>query len=241
MNIHLLPTDNPSRLSILNSGKLNFGAEIMSSSNSEPQNIYITNSEEIKEGDWVLLYALYPERIKLLKENPKNFENAKTLNVENLVHQTGHKVIILTTDPQLIADGVQAIDDEFLEWFVENPTCEFVEVEKQMLCTYCGGEHCDNLRCNGYEDKPYYEIIIPQEEPKQETLKVAAEIYSSRNYSNHTYDAFLCGAKHQAEKSYSEEEVSELVYNIIGQYANQVNIMIDGDIIDRLFEQLKKK
>jgi hypothetical protein len=48
-------------------------------------------------------------------------------------------------------------------------------------------------------------------------------------------------ANWQAERSYSEEEVGELVYTIIGQYANQVNIMIDGSIINRLFEQFKKK
>jgi hypothetical protein len=48
-------------------------------------------------------------------------------------------------------------------------------------------------------------------------------------------------AKWQAERSYSEEEVGELVYTIIGQYANKVNIMIDGSIIDGLFEQFKKK
>ena len=54
-NLHLIPTDKPSRLSILNSGKLNFGAEIMSSSNSKPQHIYITSDEQIKEGDWCLM------------------------------------------------------------------------------------------------------------------------------------------------------------------------------------------
>jgi hypothetical protein len=53
--------------------------------------------------------------------------------------------------------------------------------------------------------------------------------------------SFIAGAKYQAEKSYSEEEVGELVYTIIGQYANKVNIMIDGSIIDGLFEQFKKK
>jgi hypothetical protein len=41
--------------------------------------------------------------------------------------QDGHKVI-LTTNKLLIKDGVQAIDDEFLEWFVKNPSCEFVDV-----------------------------------------------------------------------------------------------------------------
>ena len=34
--------------------------------------------------------------------------------------------ILLTNDPKLIADGVQAIEDEFLEWFVKNPSCRFV-------------------------------------------------------------------------------------------------------------------
>jgi hypothetical protein len=53
--------------------------------------------------------------------------------------------------------------------------------------------------------------------------------------------AFIEGAKYQSERSYSEEEVGELVYAIIGQYANKVNIMINGSIIDGLFEQFKKK
>jgi hypothetical protein len=37
--------------------------------------------------------------------------------------------IILTTDQDLIKDGVQAIDDEFLEWFVNNTSCEEVEIK----------------------------------------------------------------------------------------------------------------
>lgn len=41
----------------------------------------------------------------------------------------GYKKIILTTDQDLIKDGVQAIDDEFLEWFSsKNGNVNFVEV-----------------------------------------------------------------------------------------------------------------
>lgn len=41
----------------------------------------------------------------------------------------GYKKIILTTDTNLIKDGVQAIDDEFLEWVCsKNGQIEFVEV-----------------------------------------------------------------------------------------------------------------
>jgi hypothetical protein len=56
------------------------------------------------------------------------------------------KKIILTTDPQLIQDGVQAIDDTFLEWFVKNPTCENVQIKRVSRC--CG-------RCDGYHDLCY--------------------------------------------------------------------------------------
>jgi len=39
------------------------------------------------------------------------------------------KKIILTTDQDLIKDGVQSIDDEFLEWFCsKNGEVDFVKV-----------------------------------------------------------------------------------------------------------------
>jgi hypothetical protein len=86
------------------------------------------------------------------------------------------KKIILTTDQDLIADGVQAIDDEFLEWFVKNPSCEWVEVEKENICARCHSNDVDECwsakDCSdGRYDKIRYKIIIPQEEPKQETLE----------------------------------------------------------------------
>jgi len=43
------------------------------------------------------------------------------------------------------------------------------------------------------------------------------------------------------EESYSEEEVGELVYNIIGEYGKHYGIMIDGAKLNELFEQFKKK
>jgi hypothetical protein len=67
------------------------------------------------------------------------------------------KKIILTTDPDLIKDGVQSIDDEFLEWFVKNPSCEEVEV-------------ADLWKEKNSSTHDSYQIIIPQEEPKQKKL-----------------------------------------------------------------------
>jgi hypothetical protein len=69
----------------------------------------------------------------------------------------------MTTDQDLIADGVQAIDGEFLEWFVNNSSCEEVEVDRdeREVGNHLGGA------VTQYGD---YKIIIPQEEPIQELL-----------------------------------------------------------------------
>ena len=40
---------------------------------------------------------------------------------------------------------------------------------------------------------------------------------------------------------YSEEEVGELLYNVIGEYGKHYGIMIDGKMLNDLFEQFKKK
>jgi hypothetical protein len=135
-NIHLVPTEKPSRL-YNNNGQLHLdNVPTTSNGHTINQNIYITSDEEIKEGDWVYCRT----------ENRVLVSNVSYSNLEDRFK------IILTTDPDLIADGVQAVDDEFLEWFVKNPNCEYVEVEKYF---YEVGNDFD------------YEIILPQEEPKQ--------------------------------------------------------------------------
>lgn len=122
--------------------------------------LYLTSDEEIKEGDWCIVG-------NVVSKLNTQFTSKEEIN-------TNWKKIILTTDQSL--EGVQEIDDEFLQWFVQNQSCDVVEVQKLLLCTYCGGEHCDNLACRGWEDKPYYEVIIPQEEPKQERMYSEEEV-----------------------------------------------------------------
>jgi hypothetical protein len=116
-NIHILPTDKPSRLFKDDFGKYFVSINIDQEQNHfKSQNIYITNSEEIKEGDW--FYDLDTKYVKI----KQSWENSHL--------DFNGKKIILTTDPDLIKNGVQAIDDEFLEWFFKNTSCERVEVEK---------------------------------------------------------------------------------------------------------------
>jgi hypothetical protein len=153
-NIYLLPTDKPSRLAILNSGKLNLGARFISSSNSKAQHIYITNNEEIKDvrqhlGEWQL------EKGQILNKFPNYLTDLSEC-----------KLVIMTTDPDLIADGVQAIDDEFLEWFVKNPSCESIEVEDEGCQKWINPEELKPTK-HKYIWISVYKIIIPQEEPKQ--------------------------------------------------------------------------
>ena len=139
-NIHILPTDQPSRLHLWTdeNGMRLALCELEYSHTRNTQHIYITSDEEIKKGDWYL-------------DTFKNEIRKAQLNLSN----DKYKKIILTTDPTLIEDGIQAIDDNFLEWFVKNSSCEFVEVNKKLVefpLTF----------------KMMYKIIIPQEEPKQE-------------------------------------------------------------------------
>jgi hypothetical protein len=120
------------------------------------QNIYITNDEEIKEGDCFL--------------HPDNTVERASRNLDG----RGVKKIILTTDQDLIKDGVQAIDDEFLEWFVKNPSCEFVEVIKDLFQV---NQNNPVLKGSTALVKQH-KIIIPQEEPKQNEM-VGNQFYKS--------------------------------------------------------------
>jgi hypothetical protein len=213
-NIHILPTDKPSRLA-MSFDKLLLNSRPLSSIMYKNQNIYITNDEEIKEG-WTG-YA-YKEDVQ-----GKVFKHFYTTNT----WYKDAKKIILTTDQDLIKDGVQPIPDDFLEWFVKNPSCEEVQI--------------DDLTDYNYQpDYKFYSIIIPKEEhylstpkplidvsrmkldnhpDKQETLEEAAVRYEKTDFKQKPtvesaqmmiQRAFLNGAKWQQKqdkKLYSEEEV----------------------------------
>jgi hypothetical protein len=178
-NIHVLPTDKPSRLQLQMNGKyhLENGQTI---SLKKYQNIYITSDEEIKDGD----YYLY------LKDN-KVYQFIRRAHTK-LLRLDIQKKIILTTDVDLIKDGVQDIDDEFLEWFVKNPSCEFVEVKTDECPWFVNGG-------KQIEYREYTYIEIPKEEPKQEPGKETAD-YIDR----HIVEALVEVAK---QKMYSEEDM----------------------------------
>jgi len=133
-NLWIIPTDKPSRLFKV-SGELKLTRNFDFYNGSEYQHIYITSDEKIKEGDWCL--DKFNQRWKLKDKKLIAFDSQgiKRFSTDNIL---GHecKKIILTTDQDLINDGVQAIDDEFLEWFVKNPSCEEIDYWKYMSGEY---------------------------------------------------------------------------------------------------------
>ena len=199
-NIHVLPTKKPSRLHLGNSGlvlcDLNFGKNTING-----QNIYITSDEKIKEGDYIISLVDDESFGMVWKCDEYQIKNMIDFDLE-------FKKIILTTDQDLIKDGVQAINNEFLEWFVKNPSCESVEVEKLDTFKKTNEIYVDEItRGNYYEVNKQYKIIIPQEElkqikcycghtitcdcePKQETLE-------EHNYLQGFINQFEEGGEHQ--------------------------------------------
>ena len=210
-NIHVLKTDKPSRLYSYKNNLFLTTESHLHSPSMEYQNIYITSDEEIKEGDYYLPFSK-----SIIKNTTKYGEIGKSkTNMDFSLDYV--KKIILTTDQDLIKDGVQNIDNEFLEWFVKNTSCEEVEVSHLLKSIfdpktnekYPVVQHrhfdLDKMICE-YK----YEIIIPKEEYKQETLEEVAErLYSDKEYPMYgeiRRDGFIKGARWQQEQYTVEEQ-----------------------------------
>jgi hypothetical protein len=214
-NIHLIPTDKPSRLSILNSGKLNLGAEVMSSSNSKLQHIYITFDEKPEDEDW---YLTFLNREVIGK--PRRCEDSN-------YNFSGCKKIILTTDQDLIKDGVQAIDDKFLEWFVKNPSCEWVEITKDKICQDKEFNYISHW--NIYK----YKIVIPKEEPKQETTPTPIEKWVEEMKGYKEITGFETPAELLAYEKGREHEEKTIV-KFIQDWKGETNSVIGQLLADKV-------
>jgi hypothetical protein len=267
-NIHVLPTDKPSRLYLFEERPIlgDLVTVVFKNSGAVNQNIFITNNEQIKEGDAYIT---------------KHGEICKSHNGSKILLFKTDKKIILTTDPDLIKDGVQAIDDEFLEWFVKNSSCERVEVEKgcvlydfkykiiipqeelhsmddEVECNMCGGYMyllpdnsiyvCTNSECTRcYEED--------DEEPKQEKqetheysllqhikfcLECKNESQAIRLIEQYGFDK-----QEQDNKMYSEEEVEillETLSKVLVYQGNDYRLpYYFEDEIKEVIEQFKKK
>ena len=170
-NLYILQTDKPSRLAC-DFDKLILNSRLLSPILYKNQNIYITSDEEIKRNDY------------WINVDNNIISNGEMFELAN--DAPSCKKIILTTDQDLINDGIQAIDDEFLEWFVKNPSCEEVKIlrcpiegtytldtpkEERKKNFYCGDEvdYDDKCleQCDGCVDATGVDYgYLPEEETK---------------------------------------------------------------------------
>jgi hypothetical protein len=216
-NIHILPTEE-STLWFYKGIKdfLLTGLTVNKSTSIDPRHIYITSDEEIKKDEYYL------------------GDDNHIYNLVTSVNNNGKK-IILTTNQDLIYDGVQVIDDEFLKWFVKNPTCEHVDVYKNW---------------NYPLDKSWeYEIIIPQEEPKQVICRDKFDRVIQNGYYVDVQDSGIHKVYRKEDgqlyfKPYGEEErVSSYFSNdlILISYGTKLIMDLKKEITDKKQEGSKQE
>ena len=104
-NLHVLPTDHPSRLRYNIKTRIwelnefhKYHTDIKST-----HNIYITSEEDIKEGDYFIAYSVTIDKKPYISCASEYKERKK---------EKGK--IILTTDQDLIADGIEQISEDVL-------------------------------------------------------------------------------------------------------------------------------
>ena len=171
-NIHVLPTENYKQdyttqrgevIKVVRLGQLILNKETNQLSVNKstqwaascdtdvlvPHHMYITSSDkEVTKDEWWidtkdnLVFKVTDEDILVIKEDglPQGFFK-----------------IILTTDQDLIKDGLQPIGDKLLEWFIKNTGCETVEIDRDEREV---GNHLGGV-VTEYGD---YKIIITEEE-----------------------------------------------------------------------------
>jgi hypothetical protein len=223
-NIWLLPTDKPSRLVYLTKkGKeifkdlILFDRVMPNILDSENQNIYITFDEEVKE-DYVFAYGVVIKVLMFDKET-LYFVNGTKAKREDC------KKIILTTDQDLIKDGVQSIDDEFLEWFVKNPSCEFAHLGFKSII-------------GDSETKRTWKIINPKEEPKQENaLEEFAKVEAMKQYSEDTFGNLVVRKSIEKGAKWQEEQQDEFAIEF-AKWCAELKVWDNENYVNNTFEEL---
>lgn len=255
-NIFLLPTDKPScKLQKTKYDNFFLSREIKSYSDCTNQNIYITYDEEPKKNE-LCIDGLVIGYFDKDEDDCPIIKSSKSDSIYSFTLSPHCKKIILTTDKDLIKDGVQAIDDEFLQWFVKNPNCERIEVEKE------------GYKKNGMIDESTsyrYKIITPKEETKRHLIDIMRgdeelglyeeakketleEAMNSNGYHYPKSDGLWregvkFGVKWQEERMYSESDKIMKFLNTEKELK-----LSDAKTIERIkwyfetyFEQFKKK
>jgi hypothetical protein len=153
-NVHIIPTENSSRLSIKDGGLILHRQQWRKGT----QNIHITSDSKFVRDEYIT------DGIEVIKATPK------LVDAQGLVGRRNWNKIIITTDPELIKDGVHPIGEDFLKWFVENPTCIKVEVVYGLFNPMGRQVDPNDLGQNHSKCVWKYKIITTKEEQKQHLI-----------------------------------------------------------------------
>ena len=194
-NIYLLPTEKESRLivysTLLNEIRLLDGPIY---DWKHKRHIYITSNDPIKKGDWFIaldgtndIYKANDKWLEIIEENSNPAEK-----------------IVLTTDLDLIKDGVRKIDDNFLKWFINNSDINYIDIKKEKI----------DLSDLGYYDIHYkYHIDYPLTEDQENILE------SHRDFVNKTSSDELNNIMSEfdnlevEDKTYTFDDIINAFYN----------------------------
>ena len=158
-NIFLIPTDKPSRLYYHSDLKhLVLTNKTMLREFVINQNIYITSNSKFVKDEYIT------DGVEVMKATPK------LVDAQGLVDRRDWKKILMTTDPELIKDGVHPIGEDFLQWFVKNPTCIKVEVVYGLFNPMGRQVDPNDLGQNHSKCVWKYKIITTKEEQKQHLI-----------------------------------------------------------------------
>jgi hypothetical protein len=120
--------------------------------------MYITTDSKFVRDEYIT------DGIEVIKATPK------LVNAQGLVDRRDWKKILMTTDPELIKDGVHPIGEDFFQWFVENPTCIKVEVVYGLFNPMGRQVDPNDLGQNHSKCVWKYKIITTKEEQKQHLI-----------------------------------------------------------------------
>lgn len=213
INIYLLPAEESVLATRNDRCILRLEQPFTEYGNAVPKHIYITSNEVIKDNDWYLATLFGPTGSELV---PIQFK-------------IGHKPcgeipcgdkIVITSDPILIESGVQAVTNDFLEWYVENPTLSITikhvlvnpmgrEVDPNNLTQNHSG--CEWKYLSKWSNGVPCENIVMTEEPKLD-FSCSCIRYEAGCFSAKCRNCGLLPKQKPliVEKSFSTEEMTNI-------------------------------
>jgi hypothetical protein len=199
-----------------------------------PHNMYITNEEKFVRDEYIT------DGIEVIKATPK------LVNAQGLVDRRDWKKIILTTDQELTKDGVWGIEDGFLEWFVKNPTCEYVELKGYAIVLPGESCDCDNM-CDACKEEVVDGLTMGQIPANEETreydllqhIKFCLEC-KNESQAIRLIEKYGFVKQEQDKNKYSEEEVLNIILKYELAKRNKGIYWSDREVKE-WFEQFKKK